>query len=58
MFQNISAFLIGENARVVHHNQLLSTKFGRILRYVKIMSIVHQNCQIIQPLTGKIWGRG
>ena len=35
MFQNISAFLIGENARVVHHNQLLSTKFGRILRYVK-----------------------
>ena len=37
--------------RIIRHNQLSSTKFGRILRYVK-------NCQIIERLTEKTWERG
>ena len=41
-----------------YHNQLLSTKFGRILRYVKNDVIRAANFQIIGPLTEKTWGQG
>ena len=39
---------------------ILSTKFGRILPCEKWcqLGIVQQNCQIIEPLTEKTWGRG
>ena len=57
--QNISPFLIAKIPRIIHHNQLLSTEFGKILRYVKLMtSIVQQICQIIEQLTEKTRGRG
>ena len=38
--QNISPFLIGKTTRIIHHNQLLLTKFGK--------NFVH-----IEPMTSK-----
>ena len=50
-------FWLSKITRIIHHNQLLLTKFGRILPYwtddVKSAAKLH----IIQPLTEKIWGR-
>ena len=39
--------------RIIHHNQLLSTKFGRILQYVKN----DVDCSAKKQLTEKTWGR-
>ena len=32
--QNISPILIAKSTRIIHHNQLLMTKFGRMLRLI------------------------
>ena len=48
--QNISPFLIGKTTRIIHHNQLLLTKFERILSYwtndVKMTSKVQPCCRL------------
>ena len=61
--QNISSILfqLAKNTRIIHHNQLLMTKFGRIWCLTKKW---RQKCSLLQvnePLTEKTektWGRG
>ena len=36
--QNIFPFLIGLNTRIIHHNQLLFTKFGKNLHHIESMT--------------------
>ena len=43
---------------IIHHNQLLLTKFGRILPYWTDNVKSAAKLQIIEPLTEKTWGRG
>ena len=50
-----------ESTRIIHHNQLLMTKFGRILcltrkwgQNYRVLSFL----QVKAPLTEKTWGRG
>ena len=53
-------FWLGKVQCIIHHNQLLLTKFGRFLWYVKndINGACTANCQIIELLTEKTWGQG
>ena len=53
-FKIFLRFWLAEIPRIIHHNHLLSTKFGRKL----MTSIVQQNCLGIERLTEKTWGRG
>ena len=41
---------------IFHHNQLLKTKFRRILQMWKMTTKVQQRWQIIEQLTEKTWG--
>ena len=57
-FKIFLRFWLAKIPRIIHHNQLLSTKFGRIWRYVKNdVNCAEQNCQITEQLTEKTWGR-
>ena len=53
-------FFFHSRSHVTRDVSLLSknSKFGRILRYVKMTSIVQQNCKIIELLKETTWGRG
>ena len=51
-------FWLAEIPRIIHHNQLLSIKFGRIWGYVKNHGNCAANCQIIESLIKKTWWQG
>ena len=53
LFKIFLRFWLVKIPRIIHHNQLLLTKFGIILRYWTDESILQQNWQIIEPLTEK-----
>ena len=57
-FKIFLRFWLAKITRIIHHNQLLLTKFGRILPYWTddVKSAV--NLQIIEPLTEKTLRRG
>ena len=49
---------LAKSTRIIHHNQLLITKYGRILCLTRKC---RQKCSLLQvnaPLTEKTWGRG
>ena len=51
-------FGLAKSTCIIHHNQLLMTKFGRILCLPRKWC---QKCSLLQvnePLTEKTWGRG
>ena len=51
-------FWLAKSSRMIHYNQLLMTKFGRILCLTRKW---HEQCNLLQinePLTEKTWGRG
>ena len=57
-FKIFPRFWLAESARLIHDNQLLMTKFGRILC---LAGKWRQNAAFLQvnaPLTEKTWGRG
>ena len=51
LFKRFLHFSLDKIPRIFYHNQLLSTKFGRILGYGEMTSIIEQ-------ITEKTWGRG
>ena len=48
-FKIFCHFWLAKIPRIIHHSQLLSTKCGRILRYVKNDVKTAANCQIMEP---------
>ena len=38
IIQNISPFLMIKTSRIIYHNRLLSTKFGKTLRHIESMT--------------------
>ena len=57
-FKIFLQFWLAKSTRIIHHNQLLMTKFGRILCLTRKW---RQKCSLLQvkaPLTEKTWGRG
>ena len=57
-FKIFLPFRLANVPRIIHHNQLSSGKFGRLCAMWKRASSVQQNCQIIEQLIEKTWGRG
>ena len=56
-FKIFLRFWLAKITRIIHHNQLLLTKFGRILPYWTNDVKSAAKLQIIEPLTKKTWGR-
>ena len=57
-FQIFPQFWLANSTRIILHNQLLMTKFGRILCLTRKW---RQKCSLLQvnaPLTEKTWGQG
>ena len=57
-FKIFPQFWLAKSTRIIHHNQLLMTKFGRILSLTRKW---RQKCSLLQinaPLTEKTWRRG
>ena len=57
-FKIFSQFWLAKSTRIIHHNLLLMTKFGRILCLTRKR---RENCSPLKvnaPLTEKTWGRG
>ena len=57
-FKIFPQFWLAKSTRIIHHNQLLMTKFGRIWCLTRKW---RQKCSLLQvkaPLTEKTWGRG
>ena len=57
-FKIFPQFWLAKSTRIIHYNQLLMTKFGRILRLTRKW---RQKCSPLQdkaPLIEKTWGRG
>ena len=57
-FKIFPRFWMAKSTLIIHHNQLLMTKFGRILCLTRKW---RQKCSLLQvnaPLTEKTWGRG
>ena len=56
-FKIFLCFWLTKITRIIHHNQLLLTKFGKFLPYRTddVKSAVKM--QVIEPLTEKTWGR-
>ena len=57
-FKIFPQFWLGKSTRIIHHNQLLMIKFGRILCLTRKW---RQKCSpllVNAPLTEKTWGRG
>ena len=51
-------FWLAKSTCIIHHNQLLMTKFGKILCLTRKW---RQTCSLLQvnaPITEKTWGRG
>ena len=71
-FKIFSRFWLVKTTHIIHHNQVLFTKFGKHLRHHWIYDVksgayrklLNQWCQkwsppqIIEPLTEKTWGQG
>ena len=57
-FKIFLRYWLAKITRIIHHKQLLSTKFGRILWYWTYDSKSAAKLQIIEPLTEKTWGQG
>ena len=58
LFKIFPGFWLAKSTRIIHHNQLLMTKFERILCLTRKW---RQKCSLLQvnaPLTEKTWGRG
>ena len=56
-FKIFPQFWLAKSTRIIHHNQLLMTKFGRILCLTRKW---RQKCSLLQvnaPLTEKTWRR-
>ena len=53
-----SQFWLPKSTLIVHHNQLLMTKFGRILCLTRKWRQKCSPLQVNAPLTEKTWGRG
>ena len=51
-------FWLANSTRIIHHNQLLLTKFGRTLQLINRWRQKCSTMQVNAPLTEKIWGRG
>ena len=49
---------LAKSTRIIHHNQLLMTKFGRILCLTRKWRQKCRPLQLKAPLTEKTWGRG
>ena len=57
-FKIFPQFWLAKSTRIIHHNQLLITKYGRILCLTRKW---RQKCSLLQVnalLTEKTWGRG
>ena len=57
-FKIFPQFWLAKSTHIIHHNQLLMTKFGRILCLTRKW---RQKCSLLQvntPLTEKTWARG
>ena len=57
-FKIFPQFWLGKSTRIIHHSQLLMTKFARILNLTRKW---RQKCSLLQvkaPLTEKAWERG
>ena len=59
-FKIFLSFWLAKDTHIIHHDQLLLTKFGRILRLINQW---RQKCstvllQVNAPLTKKTWGQG
>ena len=52
-----SFFSVAKSTRIIHHNQLLMTKFGRILCLTRKWRQNSILLQVNAPLTEKTWGR-
>ena len=58
LFKIFPQLWLAKSTRIIHHNQLLLTKFGRILSLTRKW---RQKCSLLKvnaPLTEKTWGRG
>ena len=56
-FKIFLRFWLAKITRIIHQNQLLLTKFGRILPYWTNDVKSAAKLQIIEPLTKKTWGQ-
>ena len=52
-----SQFWLVKSTRIIHHNQLLMTKFGRILCLTRKWRQKCSPLQVKAPLTEKTWGQ-
>ena len=57
-FKIFPRFWLANSARIFHHNQLLMTKFRRILRLINQWRESATFFQVNAPLAEKTWGRG
>ena len=57
-FKIFPRFWLVKSTRIIHHNQLLMTKFGRILCLTRKWRQKCSPLQVNAPLTEKTWGRG
>ena len=61
-FKIFLLFWLAKIPLIIHHNQLLLTKFGRLCDYCdylwKMTSILQHNCQKTGQLSKKTWGWG
>ena len=57
-FKIFPQFWLAKSTRIIHHNQLLMTKFGRILYLTRKWCQKCSPLQVKVPLSEKTWGRG
>ena len=57
-FKRFPQFWLAKGTRIIHHNHLLMTKFGRTLCLTRKWSQKCRPLQVNVPLTEKTWGRG
>ena len=57
-FQIFPQFWLAKSTRIIHHNQLLMTKFGRILCLTRKWRQKCSPLQVNAPLTERTWGLG
>ena len=57
-FKIFPQFWLARSTRIIHHNQLMMTKFGRILCLMRKWRQKYSPLQVNAPLTEKTWGRG
>ena len=56
-FKIFPRFWLAKGTRIIHHNQLLMTKFGRILCLTRKWRQKCSPLQVNAPLTERTWGR-